>query len=342
MLPISGPLPSPATVICVPREEAPRLFVVVDTEEEFDWTAPFSRERTQVGAMRHVGRAQAIFDRYDIRPTYVVDYCVAHQPAGYEPLLPILSDDHCTIGAHLHPWVNPPFDEAVTNRNSYGSNLDPALEFAKIRTLADEIGWNFGVRARVYKAGRYGIGAATMETLGRLEFEVDTSVNPTMDFSHSEGPSFADFGPSPFWHRIGKSPVLCLPCTVGFVGALDSDVARMLHRAASMPRLHRLRVPGVLARLGLVNKVMLSPEGNTLSEMKALARRLLAAGLRTFSLTFHSPSLEPGHTPYVTSEADLQRFLETIDRFCEFFVRDLNGQPDRPLEWRAARMEQPR
>ena len=37
-------------------ESDPRLLVVVDTEEEFDWDAPSSRSNTWVGAMRHIGR----------------------------------------------------------------------------------------------------------------------------------------------------------------------------------------------------------------------------------------------------------------------------------------------
>jgi hypothetical protein len=187
----------------------------------------------------------------------------------------------------------------------------------------------------VYKAGRYGIGAETVEALTALGFSVDASVNPTMDFSAVDGPSFAAFGPDPFWGRAGASALLFLPCTVGFVGVLGQPLARSVHRALSDRRLDRLRGVGVLARLGVVNKVMLSPEGNSLAEMVALTRRLAGDGLRTFSLTFHSPSLDPGQTPYVRTAADLRLFLEAIDRYCEFFLHDLNGVPARPLDFRA-------
>ena len=333
------PLPPPPLWVTLPPTERPRLFVVVDTEEEFDWSAPFSRHHTSVAAMRHVGRAQRVFDRYGIKPTYVVDYCVAHQPAGYEPLLRIAAEDRCTIGAHLHPWVTPPFDEPVNGRNSFASNLAPALEAAKVRNLVSEIEQHFGIRPKVYKAGRYGIGAETVTTLGALGFEVDCSVNPTMDFSDVDGPSFVEFRPDPFWRRTEQRELLFLPCTVGFVGALGSQAGPAMHRLASGPRLTRVRGVGVLARLGLTNKVMLSPEGNTANEMMALARRLARAGLRTFALTFHSPSLHPGHTPYVATGADLETFLQSIDRFCEFFCHELNGEPARPLDFRTQLME---
>ena len=42
--------------------QRPTLMVVVDTEEEFDWSAPFSRQATGVTAMRHIDRAQRLCD----------------------------------------------------------------------------------------------------------------------------------------------------------------------------------------------------------------------------------------------------------------------------------------
>jgi hypothetical protein len=68
--------------------------------------------------------------------------------------------------------------------------------------------------------------------------------------------------------------------------------------------------------------------------MMALTRALLADGLTVFSLTFHSPSVVPGHTPYVRSHADLSNFLTTIERYFEFFFGELAGQPSTPERFR--------
>jgi hypothetical protein len=38
----------------LPPDAQPRLFVVVDTEEEFDWSAAFSRANTGVTAIREM------------------------------------------------------------------------------------------------------------------------------------------------------------------------------------------------------------------------------------------------------------------------------------------------
>ena len=125
--------------IKAPPELPPILLVVVDAEEEFDWSAPFSRDQRSVRSMAAQGPMHRIFEKFGIRPTYVVDYPVASQRDGLEPLRDLLKDDACLIGTQLHPWVNPPFDEEVSERNSFPGNLPPDLERAKLEALTRAI-----------------------------------------------------------------------------------------------------------------------------------------------------------------------------------------------------------
>src|SRR3989337_207366 len=128
------------------------LVVVIDAEEEFDWAADFSRNSTSVHALRSVDRIQRIFEEYNIKPVYVVDYPVASQPEGYEPLREVYASGGCLIGAHLHPWVNPPYEEALNRYNSFPGNLLRSLEAEKLKILTDSIGDKFGQRPIIYKA----------------------------------------------------------------------------------------------------------------------------------------------------------------------------------------------
>ncbi|WP_198262615.1 hypothetical protein [sulfur-oxidizing endosymbiont of Gigantopelta aegis] len=116
-------------------DTSPQLIVVIDTEEEFDWSSPPDKNAVAVTAMEKIYLVQDIFDEYQIKPCYIIDYPIASQAAGYEPLLEIYQKDNCEIGAHLHPWVNPPFEEALTISNMYPGNLSRALEFAKLKNL---------------------------------------------------------------------------------------------------------------------------------------------------------------------------------------------------------------
>jgi hypothetical protein len=124
-----------------------------------------------------------------------------------------------------------------------------------------------------------------------------------------------------------RRTLLEVPCTTGFIGAARR-VGPALHRAACASWLSPLRAVGILSRSGVLNKVMLSPEGNTCDEMKALTRTLLEDGVQIFSLTLHSPSLKPGCTRYVRTAA----FLSTIDRYCAYFFGTLGGVPSTPAD----------
>lgn len=325
----------PADPVFVERAPAamparPTLMVVVDTEEEFDWNAPFSRDAIAVTAMRHIDRLQRLCDRAGLTPTYVIDYPVATQPGGYETLAAWAREGRCRIGAHLHPWVNPPFDEPVSGPTSFLRNLPPPLQHAKMRELYHAIVANTGTRPRTFKAGRYGIGADALPAFDELGLEIDASVNPCMDFTPEGGPDFSSFHSKPFWiDRVRH--VLEVPCTHGFVGWARRHGRWLRDAAASLPA---LRLPGILNRIGAVNRVMLSPEGNTLPEMVALTRALLADGVTVFTLTLHSPSVVPGHTPYVRSQADLSTLLTAIDRYFEFFFGELGGTSSTPERFR--------
>ena len=316
--------PDVFTPIEVQASSAPELFIIVDTEEEFDWSAPFSRESVGVTAIQEVGRLQQTVAPYGLKPTYVVDYPVAATSSSAETLGAFAQAGECRIGAHLHPWVTPPFDEPLIPEMSFGCNLGLPIELAKMKELTATIAAQLRVRPRVFKAGRYGLGASTVSILESLDYDVDTSVIPHMDFRAESGPSFLGFSPKPavFGHA---RRMLELPCTTGFIGAARR-LGETLHGVASSAALEPLRAVGILSRSGLLNRVMLSPEGNTLDEMKALSRALHADGLRTFALTFHSPSLKPGCTRYVRTGADRDAFLDTINRYCDFFFTEMNGR----------------
>jgi hypothetical protein len=318
--------------VAMPAVNPPLLFVIVDTEEEFDWNAGFSRASTSVRAIAHIDRLQRVLAGYRIRPTYVVDFPIASQRDGYMPVKDIVAGGLARVGAHLHPWVNPPFVEEVNARNSYGCALDAALEMEKMRILQAEIASHFDILPTVYKAGRYGFGRSTVAALEGLNFMVDLSVNPHMNYSSDGGPSFEAFDTRPFFFG-GERRLLEIPCSTDYTG-ISRQHAPRLHRLISHPRVRRAHLVGVMSRLGIVNKVNLSPETSTLGELKAVTRRLFRSGIRTFSLTLHSPSVKPGCTPYVRTASELGQFLDRIAAYCDFFLGTLGGVPSTPEEFR--------
>jgi hypothetical protein len=330
-----------------PAEHPAMLVVVVDTEAEFDWQAGRPRRAMGVTSVKCQARAQQIFERYDVRPTFVLDYPVSSMPEGYEFIRDLHRSGACEIGAHLQPWDNPPLVEPMTDENSYPGNLPFALEREKLVQLTRSIEENVGVRPRIYKAGRYGVGRATASILAELGYEIDVSVVPGTNLTCKFGPDFSRCRASPYW--FGKNPALLeIPLSTGYTGLLAST-GTMAYTLTMNERLKALHVPGILARLRLVERITLTPEGISFKEQRRLTRALLRRGHRVFSLTYHSPSLAPGNTPYVRSEADLRAFLQRIQQYLEFFTEEIGGRAATPFEvkalaerWSAAESGTPR
>jgi hypothetical protein len=151
---------------------------------------------------------------------------------------------------------------------------------------------------------------------------------PLADFRADGGPDFRDTRAMPY---VAQDRLLSLPMTRGQMGLLTPTSART-HRLIQSPALKAMKLTAILARLHLVNTVTLTPEGISADEQIGLIRALFARGTRHFVLHYHSPSLVPGNTPYVRSQADLTAFLKSIERVCRFFIDDLGGLAGNPAD----------
>ena len=302
--------------------------VIVDTEEEFDWSAPLSRANRSVNSVAAQSAAHEIFAKYGVVPTYVVDYPVAVTESSIRVLTDLLKAGVCEIGAHLHPWVNPPDVEDVNAFNSYPGNLPADLEREKLEVLSAAIENNIGFRPRVYKAGRYGLGINTAAILKETGYDVDLSVVPYTSFAADGGPDYRTFGASPYWFGA-KRKLLEIPLTCGFAGVLATSGPRAFPALSSDLGM-KLRLPGIAARLRLLERIRLTPEGIDHAAHRRLINSMLADGHRVFSMTYHSPSLQPGNTPYVRDKADLKAFLGTLRRTLDYFLNEIGGKATTP------------
>jgi hypothetical protein len=155
-------------------------------------------------------------------------------------------------------------------------------------------------------------------------------VSSQADLSRKFGPDFTHCRAAPYW--FGKNQTLLeIPLSIGYTGLL-ADTGNVAYTLTMNERLKALHVPGVLARLGLVERITLTPEGVSFEEQRRLTPALLRRGHRVFSFSYHSPSLAPGNTPYVRSAEDLQTFLENIEQYLRFFTEDVGGRAATPFE----------
>jgi hypothetical protein len=334
---LSSAEPSPGWIEMLPASSAnivnfsssPKIICVVDAEEEFDWDAPFASANIAVATIKAQALAQEIFQRFNLVPTYAVDYAVASQKDGYGPLREFADAGQCEIGAQLHPWVTPPHEEIVNESNSFTCNLPLDLQRKKMETLTEIIRKNFGTAPRLFRSGRYGAGRHTETLLREFEYNVDCSVLPGPAITISS-PDYSDAPARPYWLGTDRR-ILEIPVTADAIGLLHNSQPITNYSLTSAAG-RRVKLPAIFARFGLFSRIRVSPEGYTLAEAKTLTRALMRRGQRVFAMSYHSPSLEPGKTPYTRSRDDVARFLAWIEGYLEFFVTELGGTPSTPSE----------
>ena len=212
-------LPGRGDFVRFKPEFGQRFIVTVDTEEEFDWSSPFARAEHSLDSIPRLAKFQQFCEGYGVVPVYLVDYPVVNDPRAAEVLGDAVAAGRAEIGVQLHPWVNPPHDEEITVHNSFAGNLSPELERAKFRHLRDAIERNFGVAPQIYRAGRYGVGPDTAQTLSQAGIAIDTSVRALFDYSSQGGPNFRRHPLVPWWIDR-RNGLMELPLTTVFWGLL--------------------------------------------------------------------------------------------------------------------------
>jgi hypothetical protein len=297
-------LPSAADFVRFQPDFGTRFIVTVDTEEEFDWTQPIARGGHTVHSVARLAKFQEFCEGQGVCPVYLVDHPIATSPAAGDILRGAIAAGKAEVGIQLHPWVSPPHDEDVNEHNSFAGNLPPELEREKFRRLKAAIEANFGATPLIYRAGRYGVGPNTAAILSEGGIAIDTSVRARFDYSSGGGPNFREHPLCPWW--LDRSNGLIeLPLTTVYWGLLR-QLGHWLY--PMMWRVPQLR--GAMARISLLERIPLTPEGVTVEEALRGIDIALDEGLPVLVFSFHSPSLASGFTPYVRNEDDLDAFYD--------------------------------
>lgn len=284
------------------------FFVVsVDTEEEWDWNGSFPEKNFSVKNTRYIGRFQSFCNQLGVKPTYFVDYAIVDNPESAEPFKAHLAADQCEIGAHLHPWCNPPVEEQVNHQNSYIVNLAPDLVEKKILQLKNKLHDVYAIKPTSFRSGRWGINGRILSLLSQYGFEVDSSIFPFYAdscFDYNNSPE------TPFWPGFSdasqpgeQKQILEIPVTSGFNNPYFKRSNAVFNTLAAKPFSY-FKPIGILWKLHLLRKIALSPELAATEDMISCIQSALKRGHRVIHMFFHSSSLLRGGSPYVRTKAD--------------------------------------
>jgi hypothetical protein len=297
------------------------LLITIDTEED-NWADYGSSPA--LANIERIPNLQRLFDKYGVKPTYLITYPVAAADGAVSILRDIRDDGRCEIGTHVHPWNTPPFEEEKTDRNTMICNLEKELQFRKIESLHELIRKNFKVEPISFRGGRWGFDRTVAENIHTLGYKVDTSVSPYMNWEKYHGPDYSKSSPKEHFFYIDKNGVtdsylLEVPATIGFLQS-NYDLRNSLLNKIANSRMQYFRLVGILDKLGIINKVWLSPETSDGKVMIKLAKSVMREGFLVLNMFFHSSSLMAGLTPFTQSIEEETTLLKRIEELLEFLV----------------------
>ncbi|GLX82111.1 polysaccharide deacetylase family protein [Thalassotalea eurytherma] len=275
--------------------DKPKVFFVlsVDTEEEWDWSGPFPNDNFCVDNTKELPAFQNFCQELQIKPTYLVDYPVANDEYASQ-VLKSFGSDNCEIGAHLHPWANPPFFNETSDFTSHVINLSVEQTKQKLNQLIEKIEANIGVEPKSFRTGRWGINGDVLKLLIDQGIDVDTSIYPLYVNDHftcenaSRVPYWPDFQNT---NEAGEQrDIFEIPVTCGF-NRSSTSLAQKLHKLCEKPPFNWLRINGLLWHTLILRKLYLSPELCSENDMVRLVKSKLKNNHSVFHMYLHSSSL---------------------------------------------------
>ncbi len=306
------------------------LVITIDTEED-NW-GDYSTESFGIENIKKIPSLQKLFDEFNVIPTYLVTYPVATNRESVSILKEILLQGKCEIGMHCHPWSTPPFEEERNPFNSMLCNLPYDLQRKKIGALHEAIEKNFGIEPKSFRAGRWGYNGDTARVLREAGYRVDTSVTAFTDWSEYHGPDYSTILPVPYRFNAPEifvsrpdGELLEIPATVGYLQD-NSKLCNSLDRFLTSRPGRLFRMKGLLSKVRLLNKIILSPEGSESNQLIKLTKMFMRKKAEIVNMFFHSTSLQAGLSFIVTTKVDEIQFSNRIREYLTF-TRDAGVVP---------------
>lgn len=310
----------------MPRQDV--LFVLtVDTEEEWQWDEEFPQDECSVENVEKLPDFQAFCESLNIRPTYFVDYAVASSSFGSGILKTFTDNNVAEIGAHLHPWCNPPYFGKTTEAESHVINLPFEQVEQKLDALNALLVDKIGVRPVSFRSGRWGINAKTLRLLASRGYSVDSSVYP---FYRNDYFSCLGAPETPYWPSFqnalsggNQRELMEIPVTAGF-NINNFALGERVHNKLSKPPFNWFKSVGLLWHSKLLRKIYLSPELTKTTDMISLVNQSLERQAPVIHMYLHSSSLIDGATGLLDVEHAYSRICSRIASVVEHLQHNCN------------------
>lgn len=327
------------------QEKQQIIFLLsIDTEEEFDWDGPFPEENFAVNNLAKLDEFQTFCESNKYRPVYFVDYAAAEAFPKYPEFFNKERQSNYEIGAHLHPWANPPYFGPATEESSHVVNLPIEQVEQKLDALLNLFNEKLDCKPTSFRTGRWGISSEIMEILISRGFDLDSSVYP---FYENQYFDCLGCPLKPYWPSLDnvlepgqQSKIMEIPVTIGF-NKTPFDEYYKIHEFCQNPALQFLRATAFLWHTRFLRKIYFSPEAANSADMIDLAEASIAQNNNCLHMYLHSSSFLDNSTGFLNVDNAFEHICQQIKEVTEYLESKYQVIYMTPSEYKAYLIENP-
>lgn len=307
-----------------------KFIITVDTEADDQWKK--KGEKLTLENISYLPRFQKLCDSFGFPPTYLITNEVASDERAIKILSLWQGAGRAEVGAHLHPWTNPPFNDCELNNSkvqAFPSELTNEALWSKLKFLTEIIKTNFHKPPTSYRAGRFGFDERSAKYLLELGYMVDCSITPKINWHKTAGltdgpggPDFRQARVQPYFLSLndvcqaGESKLLELPLTIIYTGRLIKENNRSTKTFTNLPD---SMIKLIFNKLLFGKKWLRIFQSSKISDWRLIYRSAVRNNLPVIEFMIHSSELMPGGSPYAKDEKEVDYIFYQLEAMFKYF-----------------------
>ncbi|MCA1945169.1 MAG: hypothetical protein LDL30_07785 [Desulfovibrio sp.] len=293
-----------------------KLVLSIDVEEEGLFSGAYQRNPS-VKNLDQLSRLEFLSKEMGFPLTLLVSWQVANDPHCRDILKRWQDELGAEIGAHLHPWSTPPFEDLGRPEPVPSDDIPERLLRAKFETLLETLQTGLGVTPVSFRMGRWDFGRQMQTLLPQYGIQVDASIAP---LRHIRGGPDRFLAPAdPYWLQPvdpNGRPLFEVPLTMVPIWPSSPRVVHSLAKA--LPSKAR---QAILSNFSAVGAVGIQPVWYPAASMRWAARIHRRRKGQVLTMFLHSSELMPGQSPHFPNEDAVHRLVEKIRDFLTWLTQ---------------------
>lgn len=292
-----------------------RVYLSVSIDTECDKGKAWRCQKPMAFAGIHDGvvhRLAPLFARYGAKATYLLSPEILRDERSVDVFRKLAPN--AELGTHLHGEYAEPEAWEPDVTSVFQRDYPPALERQKLAYLTDLFIRAFDHQPLSFRAGRFGIGPASIGILEDLGYAVESSVTPFMDWASAGAKGLSFHGaPTQPYH-----PDRALPAQRGNARILEVPVTIKPRVWSAIPAIGKLVEPRWLRPTRGTSEALVRVAEDEIAD----ARRAAPGRPVFLNAMFHNVEIVPGTSPYAANEDAARAILGRLEALLAFAERE--------------------